>query len=175
MSKVKRLGITGLVLVGMLAVGVNGHTGFKGLVEVSATEERVFDDSRDVEGVILAMSEGFDEALNRGIFPSVLVANALWESNYGRSVHYTESNNPFVLRAKMGGIAEFSTKGEGISAYLDLITGDYYTSKGVAAANTPEEQLYALQDAGWGIGSSEYTERLLSIIEGFNLTQYDVR
>lgn len=127
---------------------------------------------RDDEGVIQAVLSQSSKLDELGLFPSVIMAQALYESGYGRSLYATELNNIFGLRDELG-FAHYNTQGEGVGAYLDLLTNRHYSQYKLGEQLTVDEQIDALVQAGWSPLGKEYGVKLTNIIEHYDLTQYD--
>ncbi|MDR1552562.1 MAG: glucosaminidase domain-containing protein [Prevotellaceae bacterium] len=128
------------------------------------------------------------------LFPSVAIAQAALETGWGEST-IDEANNMFGIKAT-GDVNEYwkgdkvlattTEAGQGIvqqwfRAYNSLsdsikdhanllLTLSRYDV--VLAAKTPEEQAVALQNAGYAT-SANYANSLISIINKYNLKEYD--
>lgn len=131
------------------------------------------------------------------LFPSVKLAQAALETGWGKSV---VGNNMFGIKAA-GGTSPYwhgATVTAGTSEYENgayigtnsrfrkyatvsdsirdhtwfLEHNSRYANAGVFTATTPEEQARALQKAGYATDPS-YANKLISIINSYNLKQYD--
>lgn len=120
----------------------------------------------------------------KNLFPSVMLAQNILESNNGKSQLATKHNNFFGIKASngwSGGIAQFLTT-EYINGVAKKVTAAFrsyptmldgfkdrirflqvnprYTKAGVFEANTPEEQAKALQRAGYAT-DPQYAKKLI--------------
>jgi flagellum-specific peptidoglycan hydrolase FlgJ len=127
-------------------------------------------------------------AATNGIFPSVKLAQAAIETNYGRSI---VGNNLFGIK-KAGGISPY-WKGNTFKATDDLPNEDFraYKTKTASAydhswflannprykaalkATTPEQQARELKAAGYATAPN-YDSTIISIIDKYNLKKYDM-
>lgn len=131
------------------------------------------------------------------LFPSVKLAQAALESGWGRSV---VGNNMFGIKASgsqspywhgetvtsgtsewQGGayvptssrFRKYASIGDSIKDHTWFLQNNRrYANAGVFSATTPEEQARALQRAGYATDPS-YASKLISIINTYNLKQYD--
>ncbi|MBD1364376.1 glucosaminidase domain-containing protein [Mucilaginibacter sp. ZT4R22] len=141
-------------------------------------------------------TEAARAAAGTNLFASVMIAQAALESGNGASVLAKKYNNHFGIKAStgwMGGIAAMPTteyiKGvakkvvASFRAYSSLLDGfadrinflkkkPRYAKAGVFAAPTPEAQAKALQAAGYATDPL-YSQKIISIINTYNLKQYD--
>ena len=131
--------------------------------------------------------ECVDASVGTGIFPSVTIAQAIVESAWGKS---TPGNNMFGIQAHdqyspywngeyiVANDNGRSTKFRKYKSTSDSIKDHTYflqrNGRYAAAlkASTPEEQAKLLQDAGYA-ESKTYANTLISIINSYNLKQYD--
>lgn len=166
---VKQVGVVTLLVTG-LWVGQPGiqvaHS--QGVIKF----EQVNMGDRDVEGVIQAVLSQSSKLDELGLFPSVIMAQGLYESGYGRSLCSLELNNIFGLKDELG-FAHYSTQGEGVGAYLDLLTTGHYSQYKLGEQLTVDDQIDALVQAGWSPLGKEYGVKLAAIIEHYGLNQYD--
>ena len=117
-----------------------------------------------------------------GIFPSIVMAQAIYESGNGNSDLAQNAKNFFAIAA------DPSWKGKSYNgwrqydnwkqSFIDHITflqkNSRYAENGVFTAQTPEEQAIALQQAHYSTGS-DYADRLIQIINQNNLKQLDTK
>lgn len=131
------------------------------------------------------------------LFPSVKLAQAALESGWGK---YTAGNNMFGIKAdgaqspywhgeyvasrtseyQGSGYVSTTSKFRKYATIADsirdhtwfLLKNRRYSSAGVFTAQTPEEQARALQKAGYATDPG-YADKLISIINRYNLKQYD--
>lgn len=128
------------------------------------------------------------QCINTGVFPSVVIAQAIQESGSGTSKLAQLANNLFGHMASTlypGKKIQLVHDGKLWRAYnsvLDCI-GDHigilkhakYQVAGVIRAKTPYQQAQALQSAGYDTGPDEpqYAAKLTRLITMLNLQQYD--
>lgn len=155
-------------------------------VELAGSEKEVF---------LLKLSPYAQElSTSHGVRPSLLVAQAALESNWGNSQLAEESNNYFGIKSKNG--REYSTKefrqGEwqevksyfkeydsvydSILDYADLLkNGTSWNSnlyEEVVQANSYQEAARALTQAGYATDPT-YAEKLIEVIEQYQLDELD--
>ena len=128
-----------------------------------------------------------------GLFPSVMLAQAALESGYGRSELSTKYNNYFGIKAHnyKGATVNMST-GEVVNGNKITVNSNFrvYSSvtqsfkdrnnflkenqryKEVFKKNTPEEQSYELQRAGYATAEN-YAETIIKIINENQLKKID--
>jgi flagellum-specific peptidoglycan hydrolase FlgJ len=130
-----------------------------------------------------------------GVFPSLLIAQAALESDWGRSRLSVESNNYFGIKAANDG-AQYTTREfdndewlsikasfkqydsmrDSVISYADLLK--YGTSwdedlyHGVISADSYVEAAQAIQDAGYAT-DPHYANKLINIIEQHQLYELD--
>lgn len=133
----------------------------------------------------------------KGIFPSITIAQAIHESSWGNSLLASQYNNLFGIKASSswtGPVAELPTQEEvngGVitviarwrvySSYeesiLDriefLLENSRYEEAGVFSAKNYIEQAEALQKAGYATDSN-YAKKLINTIETYSLYLYDI-
>ena len=131
-----------------------------------------------------------------GIRPSLLIAQAALESNWGESTLSTESNNYFGIKSSEND-KKFATKEfdndewtqidaafkhydsleDSINDYANLLRNgtswneDFY--RDVFEANDYKEAATAIQEAGYATDPT-YTDKLIQIIEQYQLYELDV-
>lgn len=105
---------------------------------------------------------------------SVTLAQYALESSYGTSKLATTKNNYFGMTLSKGGYQTHNSKADSFDRYGKLMTGSIYSGK-TKNATTPEEYLYAIADtyAPPSDGNENYAEKAISIINDYNLKQYD--
>lgn len=128
------------------------------------------------------------KCLNTGVFPSVVIAQAIEESGSGTSQIAQRFNNLFGHMAtanytgKKGQTTPhgnfwrwYSTIGDCIAAHISILKKPKYQLSGVTRAKTPFEQAQALQLGGYNQGKDkdQYAAKLSHIIITANLQQYD--
>lgn len=128
------------------------------------------------------------------IRPSVAIAQAILESNWGMSSLSRQENNYFGIKGQTDGrqyatleyedewkeihasFRSYPSLGASVVDYAELIDGgtewdpDLY--KGVQEASSYEEASRALYTAGYATDPT-YPEKLIDIIEQYNLERYD--
>ena len=132
-----------------------------------------------------------------GLFPSLMIAQAIVESGNGNSLLAAKYNNHFGIKASAawrGKVVSMATREvysghsvmikDGFRAYDSIEEGfedrnrflqqnPRYTTAGVFAARTPEEQAKAFQRAGYAT-DPKYASLLIAVINGSGrLKQYD--
>lgn len=149
---------------------------------------------KNQEEFIQLLASHRNEAIKKGIFPSVMIGQAMLESGvdgssdlarlaynlYGiKGAYKGESANFSTLEdASIGdyfevvaGFKVYPTYQESIMDYLELI-GDTDLYKKVPTAKTNYEQLQYIKDAGYATDGL-YVEKVMSVIELYALDQYD--
>jgi flagellum-specific peptidoglycan hydrolase FlgJ len=133
---------------------------------------------------------------NTSLFPSLMIAQACLESNYGRSKLATLHHNYFGIKASSGWkgkVVSYQTQEyvnkklitvkQAFRSYADLQTGfndrvrflqvnKRYTLNGVFDCDSPEEQAKCFLKAGYATDPA-YPQKLINIISQYNLKQYD--
>lgn len=149
---------------------------------------------------IVKIFNGAIENYNKyGIVPSITIAQAILESGWGSSELAVNHNNIFGIKADSrwsGAIATISTsenyndstianfrKYDSIDESLDdhgkfLSENPRYSEYGLFEKKNYKNQAQALEDAGYSTAKDKngqliYAEKLIGIIEKYNLMQYD--
>ena len=141
-------------------------------------------------------NEAINACKQTNLFPSLMIAQACLESNYGKSKLSALHHNYFGIKASTswkGNTVIYQTKevvnGKSITveqpfrSYPTLVAGfadrvkflqvnKRYTINGVFKSSTPEEQAKAFLKAGYATDPA-YPQKLISIMENYNLKQYD--
>lgn len=127
--------------------------------------------------------------LNHQVLPSIVVAQAILESNWGKSELYQQANNPFGMKGSYNG----SSKAFPTAEYIDgkkVTINDYFrnypdlksaildhdqvlrakfipqaTTDYQTAANFLQENNYATDP--------DYAQKIIQMIQAYNLNQYD--
>lgn len=131
---------------------------------------------------------------SHGVRPSLLLAQAALESNWGKSDLARESNNYFGIKNKKG--KEYTTKEfyanewsyyqsyfeeydnahDSVIAYADLLkfgtSWDENLYQEVIQAESYHEAAYALVKAGYA-SDPNYAEKIIQIIEQYELNEFD--
>lgn len=130
--------------------------------------------------------------LNTGIFPSVVIGQAIQESAVGNNYKAFVYNNLFghmananwsgdSVTAKQSGAAPYwriyPDLESAVGAHIRNLQQGKYKLKGVALKKTPLAQLQALQDAGYNVGPDrhQYAAIINKKIKDQNLTAYDMQ
>jgi len=129
------------------------------------------------------------------LYPSVMIAQAALESNYGNSKLTSLHNNFFGIKGDFKGesiqmatwefFGENVTIVDGFKSYPTPIQGfidrnkflkvnPRYTKNGVFDASSAEEQTQALKNAGYAT-DPDYVSKIISIINKYNLKRFDRR
>jgi len=130
------------------------------------------------------------------LFPSLMIAQACLESNFGKSKLASLHHNYFGIKAGTswkGGTVNYQTKEyvnqkpitikQTFRSYPNLLAGfadrvrflqvnKRYAKNGVFNSSTPEEQAQCFLKAGYATDPA-YPQKLISIIQKYNLKQYD--
>lgn len=135
----------------------------------------------------------------RGILPSVIIAQAILESGWGNSKLTIVGNNIFGIKADkswkgssisletkeyvntviVGGFRAYKSKGESLEDYgRFLIENPRYEKNGFFKAKTYIGQAQALEDAGYSTAQNEkgekiYQDKLVELIRQYNLQLLD--
>ena len=156
-------------------------------------------DSEKME-FIETISDGAISYYNKyGILPSITMAQAILESGWGNSELAVTHNNLFGIKADSrwnGAIATIATsenyndstianfrKYDNINESIEdhgkfLYENSRYAEYGLFNGNDYKSQAQALEDAGYSTVKNEngepiYADKLISLIEKYNLMQYD--
>jgi len=129
-----------------------------------------------------------NNCVNTGVFPSVVIAQAIEESASGSSKLARLFNNLFghVASSLWSGRKGQTVPGgkfwrvydsiaDCVAAHINILKRPMYRLAGVISAKTPFEQALALEKGGYDTGPdhSQYALKLSRIIKGMNLQQYD--
>ena len=132
----------------------------------------------------------------RGLYMSVMMAQAAIESTFGTNWLATKYNNYFGIKAnaawngqrvnaythevvngsKVGQYSDFrayDSLSDGIKDYVNfLYVNKRYEKAGVFLAGSPEDEARALQAAGYATATS-YANTIIKYINNYNLTAYN--
>ncbi|MDU2123842.1 MAG: glycoside hydrolase family 73 protein [Clostridium celatum] len=149
---------------------------------------------------IESISEGAISNYNKyGILPSITMAQAILESGWGNSELAVTHNNLFGIKADLrwnGAVATIVTnenyndstvanfrKYDSINESIEdhgrfLYENSRYTEYGLFDGKDYKAQAQALEDAGYSTvknenGEAIYADKLISLIEKYNLMKYD--
>lgn len=169
----------------------------------STIEEDVYSDlyiDEEKMEFLRIVSKGAINSYNKyGILPSITISQAILESGWGKSELAVTHNNLFGIKADSrwnGAVATIATS----ENYNDSIIANFrkynsidesiedhgkflyensrYSEYGLFSAKDYKEQAQVLEDAGYSTvqdenGTPIYADKLISIIEKYNLMQYD--
>jgi flagellum-specific peptidoglycan hydrolase FlgJ len=137
--------------------------------------------------IIKVAGDAVPACVNTGIWPSVVISQAIQESDSGTS-KLAAFNNIFGHMASatwFGQTVQLVTGGklwrsyasmiDAIKAHINILHHPKYIAAGVISAKTPFSQAAALQKAGYDAGPdrAQYAGILAGIIKQYNLQQYD--
>lgn len=133
-----------------------------------------------------------------GLFPSVLIAQAILESGWGKSTLASKYNNLFGIKASAtwtgkvvnlktneifdgvettvtSGFRVYDTWKQSISDRNKFLRENpRYTKAGVFTATDPLAQIQALKTAGYATAEN-YVSSLWNIVQLYDLQQYDIK
>lgn len=156
---------------------------------VALNEEQSIFVSRLISGAL----KGYE----KGLFPSITIAQAIHESAWGKSILASEYNNLFGVKADTswsGNTVELETQEEINGGVITIVAkwrvyesfdssiedrikflteNSRYKDAGVFEAKNYIEQAEALQKAGYATDSS-YSKKLIETIETYSLYLYDI-
>ena len=141
-----------------------------------------------------------EEYVKNGVLPSITISQAILESNWGNSRLAQEGNNLFGIKADKSWHGEkinfsttenyndriyadfrkYSSWNESISDYASFLRNNKrYEQHGMFDSNDYRKQAQALEDAGYATAKNErgekvYAERLIGVIEKYDLRKYDM-
>lgn len=168
--------------------------------EIDLSKDSVFGETKKepTGGYISEISKNLQgQELN--IFPSITIAQAILESNWGKSTLAVKANNLFGIKASKdwsGQVFNIETKEQKADGTVYTIKADFrkYNSwldsikdhdkffistewrkqnyKRVLEAKDYKEQAKALQDCGYAT-DKKYADKLISLIEKHNLNKFD--
>lgn len=131
-----------------------------------------------------------------GVFPSVTIAQAILESNWGKSDKATQCNNIFGIKADkswegnkkelpttewvngklvpaMAEWRSYSSFEESIKDHGKFLNANSrYANAGVFNSTNYKEQIIAIKNAGYAT-DPKYAEKICSLIERYTLWKYD--
>ncbi|MGZ3983425.1 MAG: glycoside hydrolase family 73 protein [Mucilaginibacter sp.] len=130
-------------------------------------------------------ADAVHSCVNTGVFPSVVIAQAIEESGSGSS-KLAKYNNLFGHKAgrtwlgrkiQMVAGGSFWRVYDSIAQAITAHTRILKNKAGVIKASTPFAQALALQKAGYNTGPDreQYAQKLARIIKSYNLQQYDTQ
>ncbi|WP_148322007.1 glycoside hydrolase family 73 protein [Paraclostridium bifermentans] len=171
--------------------------------EIDTTNEEVYSNTyidSEKMAFIETISDGAISNYNKyGILPSITMAQAILESGWGNSELAVTHNNLFGIKADLrwnGAVATIATsenyndstianfrKYDSIDESIEdhgkfLYENSRYAEYGLFNGKDYKSQAQALEDAGYSTVKDEngepiYADKLISLIEKYNLMQYD--
>lgn len=161
--------------------------------------ERLHPESKQMQFIESVKSGAIESYKKTGILPSITIAQAILESNWGESNLFLESNNLFGIKADSswsGEFVTFETKefhsdmikdkfrkyanvSESIIDHSNFLTQNpRYLEGGVFNAKTYKVQAKALQESGYStaqdeLGNKTYANMLEQLIRQYNLQLID--
>ena len=168
-------------------------------VKVDLEFSNIYLDDNKKEFIVKIFNGAIENYNKYGIVPSITIAQAILESGWGSSELAVNHNNIFGIKADSrwsGAIATISTsenyndstianfrKYDSIDESLDdhgkfLSENPRYSEYGLFEKKNYKNQAQALEDAGYSTAKDKngqliYAEKLIGIIEKYNLMQYD--
>lgn len=168
-------------------------------VKVDLEFSNIYLDDNKKEFIVKIFNGAIENYNKYGIVPSITIAQAILESGWGSSELAVNHNNIFGIKADSrwsGAIATISTsenyndstianfrKYDSIDEALDdygkfLSENSRYSEYGLFEEKNYKNQAQALEDAGYSTAKDKngqliYAEKLIGIIEKYNLMQYD--
>lgn len=170
------LSITSLILL------LNRNTS---IVEDTATEEQKAFITTIAEEAQLLQDQTH-------LFASITIAQAILESNWGQSELAVEANNLFGIKGSYNEqssilptnevingetitindeFKKYDTVQESMVDHIDFLSGGTYEA--IKTSKNYKESAYALQNGGYAT-DPDYAEKLIAIIEEFQLNKYDL-
>ena len=134
-----------------------------------------------------------DTVRDGGLYPSVMMAQAIIESDNGLSGLAQADNNLFGIKGAykgntsvystqevVGGVTFTTESGfrsypslqEGIEDYVSVLRGDLYARNGVVNAPSAFHSLMGIKNAGYAT-DPYYVPKVWSVIDAYDLTQFD--
>ena len=142
-------------------------------------------------------SEAMSACKQTNLFPSLMIAQACLESNYGQSKLSALHHNYFGIKASAGWLGKtvtyqtqeyingklitvkqpfrsYPTRADGFADRVKFLqVNKRYTINGVFSSQTPEEQAKAFLKAGYATDPA-YHNKLINIMQKYNLKQFDL-
>ncbi|MTD41528.1 histidine kinase [Erwinia sp. CPCC 100877] len=125
------------------------------------------------------------------LFASITIAQAILESDWGRSALATEANNLFGIKGEYNeqtsimptdeyvdgqlitvddSLKKYETIQQSMADHMDFLKGSSYNA--VKTSKNYKEAALALQNGGYAT-DPDYAEKLIQLIEEFKLYRYD--
>lgn len=194
---------TNLFLLKVFAIGISLFVLFRGISYVRQQHDREMELQKQESlqsrenfiKVIAPIAQREDKQYN--LFPSVTIAQACIESNFGQSALSRDYNNLFGVKGTDPNTSKVLTTKEYVNGRWQTVSGRFqiYNSyeasihahtmlfvngttwnrnqyQHVLAANDYESQAKALQQDGYATDPG-YADKLLEVIRQYDLTKYD--
>ena len=177
----------------MIILAFLGIIFFMGLLIKSTSERRAQEELNFKEAYIEDTEKlATRVARKHGLFPSVMMAQSIIESNWGRSELSQEYNNYFGIKEVkkdqgvvfeteeyvegqsgryMENFKKYSSKKESFEHYAKLLTTAKRYEKVKTAKDYKEAAKY-IKEGGYATDPS-YAEKIISVIEKYGLDKYD--
>lgn len=177
----------------MIILAFLGIIFFMGLLIKSTSEKRAQEEMNYRQAYIMDTEKlATRVAKKHGLFPSVMMAQSILESNWGRSELSQEYNNYFGIKAVkkdqgvvfeteeyvegqsgryMENFKKYSSKKESFEHYAKLLTTAKRYEKVKTAKDYKEAAKY-IKEGGYTTDPS-YAEKIISVIEKYGLDKYD--
>lgn len=177
----------------MIILAFLGIIFFMGLLIKSTSEKRAQEEMNYRQAYIEDTEKlATRVARKHGLFPSVMMAQSILESNWGRSELSQEYNNYFGIKAVkkdqgvvfeteeyvegqsgryMENFKKYSSKKESFEHYAKLLTTAKRYEKVKTAKDYKEAAKY-IKEGGYATDPS-YAEKIISVIEKYGLDKYD--
>ena len=177
----------------MIILAFLGIIFFMGLLIKSTSERRAQEELNFKEAYIEDTEKLVTKvARKHGLFPSVMMAQSIIESNWGRSELSQEYNNYFGIKEVkkdqgvvfeteeyvegqrgryMENFKKYSSKKESFEHYAKLLTTAKRYEKVKTAKDYKEAAKY-IKEGGYATDPS-YAEKIISVIEKYGLDKYD--
>ncbi len=177
----------------MIILAFLGIIFFMGLLIKSTSEKRAQEEMNYRQAYIMDTEKlATRVAKKHGLFPSVMMAQSILESNWGRSELSQEYNNYFGIKEVkkdkgivfeteeyvegqsgryMESFKKYSSKSESFNHYAKLLS----TAKRYAKVKTAKDYREAakyIQEGGYATDPN-YANKIISVIEKYGLNKYD--
>ena len=148
----------------------------------SGTQASIFQSMTEKQAVAKIGELCQADSSNSGILASISAAQFILESGYGKSELAQGANNCFGMKKSLSGNTWSGSTWDGKSvctadhsAYLlGAMNGSKKRYEGLAGCTDYKKAAQLIKDGGYAT-SSTYVEKLCSIIEKWNLTQFDAK
>lgn len=169
---------------------------YEDLSEYGYTPDKLKIDSPQMEFINSIKDGAFESYKKTGILPSITIAQAILESNWGNSNLVKESNNLFGIKADSSWKGEYVTfetkefhdtmikdrfrkyasKSESIMDHSEFLRlNSRYEEGGVFEAKTYKSQALALQESGYSTAQDEYGNKTYASMLEQLIRQYNLQ